>query len=334
MSIAELKRGLQALGHRVVEIPGRNPSSAAGIHRLLDNIRLIPELRRLQADVVVGFDLDGFLLPNGAVRNYWVALKGIAADEARFETRRTRRGLRLRGMLESINSRHASRTLVTSRYCREVARRAYSLPEERISILPEGIDLNGWHTLSPLRAPHRDPRPTILNVAHQYPRKDTETLLEAVSLLRRDFRDVQVRIVGVGPRLEALRKRSSELDLDENVVFLGAVRDPSRLARLYLEADLFCLPSRQEGFGIVFLEAMAAGLPIVAARAAATPEVVRHGEFGLLFSPGNAGELRARLATLLSDADLRHEFSRAARQRVERYESRQVASELARAFGL
>jgi glycosyltransferase involved in cell wall biosynthesis len=146
--------------------------------------------------------------------------------------------------------------------------------------------------------------------------------------------DVQVRIVGIGPRLESLRRLADDLGLAPNLSFLGAVRDRVQLMRHYFEADLFCLPSLQEGFGIVFLEAMAAGLPIVAARAGATPEVVKENQVGLLFRPGDPGELSRLLARMLGDAELRCSFSAAALQRVEEYAQNKVASEFLRALGV
>src|SRR6185295_8238776 len=92
-----------------------------------------------------------------------------------------------------------------------------------------------------------------------------------------------VRIVGGGLEAISLRRLWRGLHLEETVSWLGDVT-AGQLAAEYNGADVFCLPSVQEGFGIVFLEALAAGKPIVAARAAAVPEVVRH---GLLVEPEN-----------------------------------------------
>lgn len=335
VAIEQLKRGLASLGHHVVVFSNRDaPSRRSRVGRILYNIRILSRLRRERFDAVLGFDLDGFLVPGGTAERYLVSLKGIAADEARYEDRDVRRLLRMRAVLEEANTRHADRTLVTSRYCRHVAAEVYGLDEGELAVVPECIDLDAWRAMAEEDLPRKDPRPTILNVAHQYPRKDTETLLEAVSLLRHEYSDVQLRIVGIGPRLEFLRRRAAELDLHGNVAFLGAVRDRPHLMRQYFQSDLFCLPSRQEGFGIVFLEAMAAGLPVVAARAGAAPEVIGDEEVGLLFSPGDARELCNRLSQLLGDADLRHAFSSAARERVERFERRQVAQTMARALGI
>jgi glycosyltransferase involved in cell wall biosynthesis len=85
----------------------------------------------------------------------------------------------------------------------------------------------------------------------------------------------------------------------------GAVERDEDVRAAFLDAQVFCLPSRQEGFGIVFVEAMAAGLPIVAARSAAVPEVVSHGETGILVAPGNVRALGDALTNLLGDPEER-----------------------------
>ena len=90
-----------------------------------------------------------------------------------------------------------------------------------------------------------------------------------------------------------------------------------RLAREYSSAHAFCLPSAQEGFGMVFLEAMAAGLPIVAAHAAAIPEVVPH---ALFCEPGRVEEFAEAILRLHDSAALRAELAKAGKKLVERYD--------------
>jgi len=108
------------------------------------------------------------------------------------------------------------------------------------------------------------------------------------------------------------------------VEFLGTIsrRD---LADRYRRAAIFCLPSRQEGFGIVFLEAMAHARPIVAARAAAVPETVSDGEVGFLAEPNDPDAFARGLTALLVDRDLRRRMGEAGRRRVEDYRADRVA---------
>jgi glycosyltransferase involved in cell wall biosynthesis len=119
-------------------------------------------------------------------------------------------------------------------------------------------------------------------------------LLRAVAQLRSRIRGFQARIVGSGPCAGSLKALARELKLENNVMWLGDV-SRAQLAAEYNQCDLFCLPSVQEGFGIVLLEAMAAGKPIVASRAAAIPEVAPHGE---LVEPDSPEALAAGIELL------------------------------------
>jgi glycosyltransferase involved in cell wall biosynthesis len=125
--------------------------------------------------------------------------------------------------------------------------------------------------------------------------------------------------------LETLRGLSHKLGLDRSVTFHGAVQDDREVRAAYQEAHLFALPSLQEGFGIVFLEAMASGLPVVAARAGAAPEVIADGETGLLVPPGDSTALADALLRLLRDPEMRRRMGEAGRARVLGYGSEHIA---------
>ena len=157
----------------------------------------------------------------------------------------------------------------------------------------------------------------MLCVCRFYPRKRLELLLGAASRLR----GLQFRIVGDGPERERLRAICREKGLDETVHWLGNLSQ-DELAREYNRCDVFCLPSVQEGFGIVFLEAMAAGKPIVAARAGAVPEVV---EQGLLVEPDSEEALAEALQRLYTEPALRATLAAAGHEIVSRYNSQEVA---------
>jgi len=136
---------------------------------------------------------------------------------------------------------------------------------------------------------------------------------------------VQVRIVGEGPESDGLRRLHRDLALGETVVLLGEV-SRARLSVEYVSADCFCLPSVQEGFGLVFAEAMAAGLPVVACRTAAVPEIVADRRTGLLVTRERPDELALALETMLMDHGLRKDFADEARRRVEAYDLERVAA--------
>src|SRR5439155_15246988 len=140
--------------------------------------------------------------------------------------------------------------------------------------------------------------------------------LRAAVRLASGIPDLRVRIVGDGPESVRLRNLATSLGLKGVVTFLGAVTR-SALAVEYVGADCFCLPTVQEGFGLVFAEAMAAGLPIVACRAAAVPEVVEDGRTGLLVRPMDVEELTKAMEMMLTNAHLRAELGAAGRRHVE-----------------
>jgi phosphatidyl-myo-inositol dimannoside synthase len=164
----------------------------------------------------------------------------------------------------------------------------------------------------------------VLAVARMYPRKHLHELVEAAVLLRARIPTVAVRIVGKGPEYERLRALVQRLRLAGTVDLLGDV-SASRLAVEYVSAHCFCLPTVQEGFGIVFVEAMAAGLPVVGCRAAAVPEVVQHGRTGLLVAPGRVDELAEALAQVLDDPEMRRTMGEAGMERVESLDIDRVA---------
>jgi len=147
--------------------------------------------------------------------------------------------------------------------------------------------------------------------------KGVDVLLRALPHVRSRCPEARCVIAGDGDDRTRLEALAQELGVASGVEFRGEM-DSAELLRAYREADLFVLPSRGEGFGIVFVEAMRCGLPVVAARAAATPEVVADGETGILVPPDIPEALGSAVAGLLLLTDERLRMSAAARQRVER----------------
>ncbi len=316
IGIAALRRALLALGHEV-EMAAPAQASPALWRRLWFNWRLRQRLRLPAEAVVVGFDLDGLLLPAAGV----AAIKGVIAEEMQFEHGWVRARLEVAARLERLRVRQARRVIATSRYAAAALQRRYGVGAEKIRIVPELLDVDAWQgEIAAARVlPHT--RPVILCVAHLYPRKDVATLLRAIVRLPEA---AHLRVVGDGPERKRLQRLAARLRLGDRVHFCGHVAR-GELAVEYRNADVFCLPSRQEGFGIVLLEAMAAGLPIVAARAAAIPEVVA--DCGRLFPPGDAAALAEQLQNLLEDGNTRLAMAASGSARVRRFEAARVAED-------
>lgn len=319
--IYTLAQALRALGVEIVFVTPRLPLPVFTLRRLLFNERLrwfgTPE-----ADVVVGFDMDGYRIAGRGAQPHVASIKGIIADEMRFERGWTRASMALQAACEARHVRRADLVITTSRYAASRLRSLYGLDRDPV-IVPELLDLAGWRALLARHpAPQDGPRFTVLTVCRFYPRKRLPVLLEAAALLRDRIPSLEVRIVGGGPEERRLRRLAHRLRLEGQVRWLGNVSE-EELAREYNRADVFCLPSVQEGFGIVFLEAMAAGKPIVAARAAAVPEVVPQ---GLLVEPDDARALATGLEHLWRDASLRRRLVEQGFELVEQYDAPRVAS--------
>jgi glycosyltransferase involved in cell wall biosynthesis len=272
-------------------------------------------------DAVVGFDMDGYRIAGVYGRPHIASIKGVIADELRFERGLTRQTLALQAACERRHVRRADLVITTSRYAAGRLQSLYGLAEMP-RIVPEAIDLAGWRerfARNPA-APNPD-KFTVLSVCRFYPRKRLELLLEAAARLRGRIPELDIRIVGGGPEASRLRRIWREKRLEATVHWLGDV-SAEALAREYQRCDVFALPSVQEGFGIVFLEAMAAGKPIIAARAGAAPEVVAH---GLLAEPEDAESLAEAIARLHGDRALGRSLAESGLRQVEQFDAPRVA---------
>jgi glycosyltransferase involved in cell wall biosynthesis len=181
--------------------------------------------------------------------------------------------------------------------------------------------LDRWSDLLSAVLNRENNRFTVLCVCRFYARKRVEFLLQAAAVLQDRLPELEIRIVGGGMEESRLRDLWSRLRLEKTVRWLGDVT-LRQLAAEYHRADVFCLPSVQEGFGIVFLEAMAAGKPVIACRSAAVPEVVK---YGYLVEPENAEALAAGIERLYFDTELRRWLGEMGHVSVERFDMLRVA---------
>jgi glycosyltransferase involved in cell wall biosynthesis len=151
-----------------------------------------------------------------------------------------------------------------------------------------------------------------LSVADQY--KGADTVLRAVRLARDAGVPLTLDIVGSGDDLNRLEDLARYLGVREVVHLRGSLPD-LEVERLYRQSDVFVMPSKKEGFGIVYLEAMAAGLPCIGANHGGTPEVIEHGENGFLIEYGDADQLLLYVQALMESPGLYARMSAAASRR-------------------
>lgn len=211
--------------------------------------------------------------------------------------------------------RSAARYVTITRFTLEAMTARYGLKEPLALLLPPTL-AKDRPRLGEARniALNESPRRMVLTVgrlaaAERY--KGHDVMLEAWPTVLRRVPDAVYWIVGEGDDRQRLELRAQELGIADSVHFKGAV-SPEELDLCYASCSIFAMPARTElkervprgeGFGIVFLEAMAHGKPVVGPRVGAPAEFIRSGEHGLLVEPENSGEVAAALVELLEDPD-------------------------------
>ena len=184
-------------------------------------------------------------------------------------------------------------------------------------IIPNGVDLDRFATAEPFEE-LRDGTLNILFVGRFEERKGLIHLLKAYHRLRKRKVDARLLVVGAGPK-EREYRRYVGLRGIRDVEFLGRVDDEAKV-RYFASADIYCAPNTgQESFGIVLLEAMAAGVPIVASDIHGFKRVVERNVQGILVEPRNPRALAAALYALARDPDLRDEMGEAGRLRAPEF---------------
>jgi glycosyltransferase involved in cell wall biosynthesis len=253
---------------------------------------LVPEAGRLRLVALVHMPLGS--ATNGSVTN------GGATDDGARE----REGAVLSA---------AASVVTTSTWARRFLLDLYSLPEDRVHVAEPGADAADL-------APGSATAGALLSVAAVIPGKGHDVLLDALGML--DGLRWRCLCVGSLERdpafADGLRRRVRDGGMDGRVRFSGTQTDAD-LARSYGAADVLVLPSRAETYGMVVTEALARGLPVIAAEVGGVPEALGHGAGGtrpgLLVPPDDPAALHDALRAWLEDADLRRRLRRAARER-------------------
>jgi len=225
--------------------------------------------------------------------------------------------------------RRIDRALAVSEAARACVLRHFPGP---VDILPNGVDLVRFRPGLPRLKRFDDGTPNLLFVGRHDPRKGLPELIEACGALRREGVAFRLIVVGDGAlrrRIEAMARGS----LEGRVHFEGRVSN-ERLPRYYASADIFCSPARGgESFGIVLLEAMACGVPIVASDLEGYRTVVRPGMEGLLTPPRDPMALRDALRALIQDRALRATMSARGIETARRFAWPAIAARLEEIYG-
>ncbi|MBI4145211.1 glycosyltransferase family 4 protein [Candidatus Woesearchaeota archaeon] len=189
----------------------------------------------------------------------------------------------------------------------------------KIDVVYNGVDATTFRSIKvrPLR------QPSVSTTARLIKTKRVDVLIKAIALLKKEYPDIILTINGEGEEEPRLRQLVAQLRLERNVVFKGRIGRFEDVLRLRKRHQVFCLPSEVEGFGMVVVEAMALGVPVVCTDIPVLREVA--GKSASLFKPGDADDLAEKLGALLADARLRQRKSKEAFRHAQSFDWKKIA---------
>lgn len=288
-----------------------DPAAVLGLRRCLEQSRI--DIAHAHTGHAVGL---------GALATLGTSVKLVVSRRVDFPLRR------------NLGTRwkygRAAAIIAISRAVADVLTRS-GVARERITVIPDGVDV---HRVIAPAAPEilsslgtRPGAPLVVQVAQLVPHKDPLNFVHAVAAARERVPSLQALLVGDGPLQAEVADAIRALHLEDTLYATGYRQDADALLAA---ADVVVLSSREEGMGSVLLDALFLGKPVAATRAGGIPEVISHGETGLLSPVGDASALGAQIASLLEDRPRAARLAAAARAHaadfsIERLTDRTVA---------
>ncbi len=193
--------------------------------------------------------------------------------------------------------------IANSRYTADKVAAAYRLDRRKLTVCYKTVDAAHWAQARGLRTGQARRGRRLIFVGGNFQRKGLPALIRAAAALAPEFPDLAVSVVGADKAAGTMQALAETLGVQDRFVFAGW-KSQDELVPLYAQADAFVMPSLTEGFGYVFFEAMAAGLPVIGSTAGGIAEVVESGRNGLLVPPDAPAALAAAIRALLTDAAL------------------------------
>ena len=202
-------------------------------------------------------------------------------------------------------------TVISNYLAKYVASQNKNLP---VTIIPNGVDLNKF-PVSSFQFPVKDK--TVITVSRLVEKNGVKDLIEAIAVVAKKIPDVRLMVIGDGDLKTDLIKRSESLGMENNVSFLGEI-DNNLLPHYLAKAMVFVRPSLSEGLGISFLEAMAAGVPIIGTPVGGIIDFLEDGETGLFCKVKDTQDIGEKIIRILSDKELHDKLANQGRELVRR----------------
>lgn len=196
--------------------------------------------------------------------------------------------------------RKFDRIIANSYFTAEVVQKQYQIHSQQISMCYKSIDYHFWEDRS---GPHSLNNQNILFTGTNFQRKGLPVLIRAAPEILKEFPDVIFTVVGEDPSMDKMKILAANYGVLHNFNFLGW-QSQDNIRNLLTKSDILVLPSLTESLGIVILEAMAAGVPVIASNIGGIPEIVQNGVNGILIAPDDPANLSEAITNVLTDKNL------------------------------
>jgi glycosyltransferase involved in cell wall biosynthesis len=294
------------------------------------NRSLADAVNAIKADVYESHTVSGYgflnaLRKRGVKKPFIQTVHGVLADEYVQSLQMGSLSLRAKlanlvmwrlSKIEEASAKNASLLVTVSKYSSGKMVQFYGVDEKKIRVVPNGVDIDRFKPSKVDAKLKRqiglDSKLCVLFVGRLIPRKGLSFLVEAAKHIIEEYEQTLFVVVGDGPLKSGLRARLEKMNLSRNFNFLGDVNE-SVLPALYNCADVFVLPSIQEGQGIALLEAQATGKPVVAFDVGGVREAVRDKETGFLMKP-DSSQLAEAVMKLLANYSVREKMGSKGRE--------------------
>ncbi|SCL75219.1 GDP-mannose-dependent alpha-(1-6)-phosphatidylinositol monomannoside mannosyltransferase [Methanoculleus chikugoensis] len=244
---------------------------------------------------------------------------------------------RVLGWVTRIVTRNSGKILTNSTYTRELFVSIDPSAESKIEVIPMGVDVELFQNPLNGNPKEKSGDPYILYIGRLIDWKGLEYLIDAFAIVSRRIPGAKLIIGGEGPEEEQLKQQVKDLGLNDSVRFVGLIKS-SDLSRYYHEAAVFVLPSIQaegqtEGLGVVLLEAMACGTPVVGSNVGGIPDIIQDEWNGYLVQERSPSELAERIIALLENQTVREQFKENGLQTIyEHFSWRQISTKFTQTY--
>lgn len=228
---------------------------------------------------------------------------------------RARLGLAIYRTLDRFTAGYGTRFVAVSKAVQASSCAALGVPPSKCQIIPVTLDMSRFPAEAPAGR-RAGPGLRLIHVGRHHPQKGLGTLIEALSLVPKEL-DISLDLFGRGPLTKSLEEEVLRLGVSPRVRFRGMVQD---IAPFLLEADVFVFPSIHEGFGLAYIEALAAGLPVIASELVVLREIDPQGLATCFVRPGDPASLAREIVGLATDPERRHKLAGHARALAEPFD--------------